>query len=161
MVLKRMKRRHTRADAIEACRRARRARADVVFGADLIAGFPTETEPMFLNTLSAVAEMGLTYLHVFPYSPRPGTPAARMPQVPVTVRKERAAVLRAAGEKALARFLESRIGTIAEVLVEKGRSGRCRHYAPVHLGFDAPAGAVVGARFANVVEGRLVGTRAA
>jgi threonylcarbamoyladenosine tRNA methylthiotransferase MtaB len=84
-----------------------------------------------------------------------------MPQVPVTVRKERAAVLRAAGEKALARFLESRIGTIAEVLVEKGRSGRCRHYAPVHLGFDAPAGAVVGARIANVVEGRLVGTRAA
>ena len=161
MVLKRMKRRHTRADAIEACRRARAARPDVVFGADLIAGFPTETEPMFLNTLSAVAEMGLTYLHVFPYSPRPGTPAARMPEVPVTVRKERAAVLRAAGEKALARFLESRIGTIAEVLVEKGRSGRCRHYAPVHLGFDAPAGAVVGARIANVVEGRLVGTRAA
>ncbi|MFQ5617625.1 MAG: tRNA (N(6)-L-threonylcarbamoyladenosine(37)-C(2))-methylthiotransferase MtaB [Rhodospirillales bacterium] len=161
VVLKRMKRRHTRADAIEACRRARRARADVVFGADLIAGFPTETEPMFANTLAAVAEMGLTYLHVFPYSPRPGTPAARMPEVPATVRKERAAVLRAAGEKALAGFLESRIGTIAEVLVEKGRSGRCRHYAPVQLGFDAPAGAVVGARIANVVESRLVGTRAA
>ena len=161
VVLKRMKRRHTRADAIEVCRRAREARGDVVFGADLIAGFPTETEPMFGNTLSAVAEMGLTYLHVFPYSPRPGTPAARMPEVPVTVRKERAAMLRAAGEKALARFLESRVGTIAEVLVEKGRSGRCRHYAPVHLGFDAPAGAVVGARIANVVEGRLVGNRAA
>ncbi len=161
MVLKRMKRRHTRADAIEVCRRARAARADVVFGADLIAGFPTETEAMFRNTLAAVAEMGLTYLHVFPFSPRPGTPAARMPQVPVAVRRERAAVLRAAGGKALARFLASRIGTIAEVLVEKGRSGRCRHYAPVHLGFDAPTGAVVGARIETVAEGRLVGNRAA
>ena len=161
MVLKRMRRRHTRAGAAALCRRARRARPDVVFGADLIAGFPTETERMFANTLAAVRDLGLTYLHVFPYSPRPGTPAARMPQVPPPVRKERAARLRGAGDDALARYLESLIGTTAEVLVEKDRGGRSRHYAPVRLSFDATPGALVSTRITGTADGRLVGRRAA
>ena len=94
MVLKRMKRRHLRADAIEMCRRARDLRPDIVFGADIIAGFPTETDEMFENTLACVSECDLTFLHVFPYSPRPGTPAAKMPQVPGPLRKQRAARLK-------------------------------------------------------------------
>ena len=120
-VLKRMKRRHGRDDAVAVVARARKARPDAVFGADLIAGFPTETEAMFENTLAAVKDLGLAYLHVFPYSARPGTPAARMPEVPVPVRKSRAARLRAAGDKGLKRFLAGRAGTTAQVLVEKDR----------------------------------------
>ena len=106
MVLKRMKRRHSRQDILDFCARVRSLRPDVVFGADIIAGFPTETDEMFQNTLRLVEEAGLTYLHVFPYSSRPGTPAAKMPQVPKAIRKERAARLRAAGEKQLANYLE-------------------------------------------------------
>jgi threonylcarbamoyladenosine tRNA methylthiotransferase MtaB len=138
MVLKRMKRRHSRADAVRLCDRVRRLRPDVVFGADLIAGFPTETEAMFDNTLRLVEDCGLTYLHVFPYSSRPGTPAARMPQVPVPVRKARAARLRAAGEDALGRYLTARIGTRANVLVETEGFGRCEHYAPVAIEATEP-----------------------
>ncbi len=161
MVLKRMKRRHTRRDVVELCRRARAARADVVFGADLIAGFPTETDAMFANTVSAIEEMGLTYLHVFPYSSRAGTPAANMPQVPKTLRAERAAALRSVGDAARNRFFESRIGARAEVLVEKERLGHCQHFAPVHLGFDARPGAIVQTRIDRVTDDRLVGSRAA
>ncbi len=158
MVLKRMKRRHTRADAFDYVEEARRARPGVVFGADLIAGFPTETDAMFEETLSAVAEMGLTYLHVFPYSPRPGTPAAAMPQVPAEVRRERAARLRQAGDAALARFLRSRVGSTTEVLVEKDNSGHCPHYAPVDLDFGAPAGAIVPIRVTGANGQRLSGS---
>lgn len=104
MILKRMKRRHLRQDAIEMCERARRLRPDIVFGADLIAGFPTETEEMFENTLRLVEECNLTFLHVFPYSSRPQTPAAKMPQVDLALRKERAARLRALGEKQVKNF---------------------------------------------------------
>ncbi len=136
MVLKRMKRRHLRADAVNFCERVRSLRPDVVFGADIIAGFPTETDEMFENSLRAVDDCGLTYLHVFPYSPRPGTPAARMPQVPGNLRKERAARLRALGAEREAQFLRSRIGGTAQVLVEKDGFGRSEHYAPVIL----PAG---------------------
>ena len=160
MVLKRMKRRHTRAGALDICGRLRQARPDVVFGADLIAGFPTESGAMFENTLAAVDELGLTYLHVFPFSPRPGTPAARMPQVPAEVRKERAARLRAAGENALMRFLKSRVGHVAPVLVEGARLGRCPHYAPVRLAFDAVPGSVVDA-YINGVAGRQLTARKA
>src|SRR5690606_5504126 len=106
------------ADAIDVCERARGVRPDVVFGADIIAGFPTESEAMFQGSLAAVADMGLTHLHVFPYSSRPGTPAARMPQVPVAARRERAARLRAAGDAALGRFLAGRVGRTVSVLVE-------------------------------------------
>ena len=157
IVLKRMKRRHTSADAAEVCRRARAARPDVVLGADLIAGFPTESEAMFANTLAAVDELGLAFLHVFPFSARPGTPAARMPQVPGPERRARAARLREAGEAALARYLAAQIGTDVEVLVETASAGRSPHYAPVRLSFDAAPGTIVGARVEAVADGELIG----
>ena len=160
-ILKRMKRRHLLADAVRLSASARRARPDVVFGADLIAGFPTETEAMFANTLAAIDELDLTYLHVFPYSPRAGTAAARMPQVAPAVRRERAARLRAAGETALGRYLRDRVGTRAEVLVENDGAGRSQHYAPVRLSFSAPNGTIVAARVAAVADGHLIGDRAA
>jgi threonylcarbamoyladenosine tRNA methylthiotransferase MtaB len=146
MVLKRMKRRHLRDDVKATCERARSLRPGIVFGADLIAGFPTETEDMFINTLNLLDECDLTYLHVFPYSARKGTPAARMPQVPVELRKLRAARLREAGDRRLASYLESRVGSEISALVEKAGEGRCEHYAPVHLDADAPVGSVVRAR---------------
>jgi threonylcarbamoyladenosine tRNA methylthiotransferase MtaB len=155
LVLKRMKRRHGRADALAVAARARAARPDVVFGADLIAGFPTESEDMFANTLDAVEELGLTYLHVFPYSPRPGTPAARMPQVPGPVRQERAARLRAAGLRARARYFAGRVGTTAEVLVEKQDTGRCAWYAPISLGFAAELGTLISVRINAADDERL------
>jgi len=133
LILKRMKRRHLRADAIALCRRARALRPDIVFGADLIAGFPTETEAQFADTLALVEECGLTYLHVFPYSERPETPAARMPFQPHPVRKERAARLRAAGQRALARFLDAETGATRQVLVERGREGHTEHFAPASI----------------------------
>jgi threonylcarbamoyladenosine tRNA methylthiotransferase MtaB len=144
LVLKRMKRRHSPKDALAIAARARTARPDLVFGADLIAGFPTESEAMFLNTLTAVEEMGLTYLHVFPYSPRPDTPASRMPQVPGPVRRARAARLREAGAHARARFFAGRVGTTTEVLVESAALGRCPWYAPVSLGASVAVGAEPG-----------------
>jgi threonylcarbamoyladenosine tRNA methylthiotransferase MtaB len=164
-VLKRMKRRHGRDDAFAVVARARKARPDAVFGADLIAGFPTETEAMFENTLAAVKDLGLAYLHVFPYSARPGTPAARMPEVPVPVRKSRAARLRAAGDKGLKRFLAGRAGTTAQVLVEKAghgmSQGLSQHYATVKLDFDAAPGTLVEARVTAAGDGYLLGSRAA
>lgn len=124
MVLKRMKRRHLRADSIRFCADVRRLRPDIVFGADIIAGFPTETEAMFENSLRIVEECGLTHLHVFPFSPREGTPAARMPQVDRRTVKERAARLREAGERAYRRHLDGLIGTSQRVLVEQDGIGR-------------------------------------
>lgn len=161
MVLKRMKRRHLRGDALSVVARAREARPDVVFGADLIAGFPTESDEMFDNTLSAVHEMGLTFLHVFPFSARPNTPAARMPQMPVALRKKRAARLRAAGDEARAQFFVATLGREVEVLVETGREGHTPHYAKVRLGFDAEPGSFVTARITGVEEKNLTGIRAA
>ncbi|MBC8338365.1 MAG: tRNA (N(6)-L-threonylcarbamoyladenosine(37)-C(2))-methylthiotransferase MtaB [Rhodospirillales bacterium] len=158
-ILKRMKRRHSRADAFETVRRAREARPDAVFGADLIAGFPTETDEMFDNSLSAVGDLGLAHLHVFPYSPRPGTPAARMPEVSGDIRKVRAAKLRTAGDKELRRFLDSRAGTTAQVLVEKDRQGLSQHYATVKLDFDADPGVIVEARVTAAGDDYLVGSR--
>jgi threonylcarbamoyladenosine tRNA methylthiotransferase MtaB len=146
LVLKRMKRRHDRARAFDVVARARAARPDVVLGADLIAGFPTETDAMFETTLRSVDALGLTWLHVFPYSARAGTPAARMPQVPGPVRRERAARLRAAGAAARARFLAGRVGTCAEVLVETKGSGRCPWYAPVTLSAPAEPGSLLPVR---------------
>jgi threonylcarbamoyladenosine tRNA methylthiotransferase MtaB len=128
MILKRMKRRHLRADAVAFCDEARRLRPDMVFGADLIAGFPTETDAMFANSLAIVGDCGLTHLHVFPYSPRPGTPAARMPQLDRAVVKARAAALRAAGDAALARHLAAETGRRRLVLVEKEGVGRTEQF---------------------------------
>jgi len=133
LILKRMKRRHLRQDAISFCAQVRRLRPDTVFGADIIAGFPTETEEMFARSLDLVDECGLTFLHVFPYSPRPGTPAARMPQVAGSEIKERAKRLRAAGEMALQKRLASEVGTTRDVLIESGTAGRTEHFVPVAI----------------------------
>jgi threonylcarbamoyladenosine tRNA methylthiotransferase MtaB len=138
MILKRMKRRHLRNDAIEFCAQVRRLRPDIALGADIIAGFPTETEEMFARSLDLVEECGLTFLHVFPYSPRPGTPAARMPQVAGGVIKERARRLRAAAEAALRKRLASEVGAAREVLIESQTQGRTEHFVPVAIGGETP-----------------------
>jgi len=157
MILKRMKRRHLREDAIAFAQKVRAVRPDMVFGADIITGFPTETEEMFQNTLALVEEMNLTYLHVFPYSERPGTPAARMPQVAPAIRKERAARLRALGEAQVEKFLRSRIGKPVTALVEKNGEGRCEHYAPVRFddGSVYPEGSLITARITGMEQGYL------
>lgn len=133
LILKRMKRRHLRADALAAVRRARDLRPDLAVGADLIAGFPTETEALFEETLRLVEEAELPYLHVFPYSERPGTPAARMPAVPKPVRRERAARLRDAGRREAARFHAGLVGREVSVLVERDGAGHTEHFAPVRF----------------------------
>ncbi len=160
MILKRMKRRHTRADVIALVMRARAARQDIVFGADLIAGFPTETDEMFKNTLGGVKELDLTYLHVFPFSPRPGTPASNMPPVNRSIVKARATQLRALGEINLKRFLASRSGYLEQVLVEKNRQGLSQHFAPVKLDFDAEPGALVNAHVTAATDSFLLASRA-
>ena len=143
MVLKRMKRRHLRADITAFCEKVRILRPDIVFGADIIAGFPTETDEMFENTRALVSEVGLTYLHVFPYSARQGTAAARMPQVPMQIRKERAAILRAEGEKQLASYLSQQMGKELEVVVEQdGLSGHSQGFALVKLASHAEIGSI-------------------
>ncbi|HMN71208.1 MAG TPA: tRNA (N(6)-L-threonylcarbamoyladenosine(37)-C(2))-methylthiotransferase MtaB [Rhodoblastus sp.] len=149
MILKRMKRRHARRDAIEFCARVRKLRPDIVFGADLIAGFPTETDAMADNTLRLVEDCGLTHLHVFPYSPREMTPAARMPQVAAPVRSARARRLREAGERALVRHLDAQAGKRVDVLAERGGVGRAADFTPV-----ATPGVEAGAMIEGVVAGR-------
>ncbi|MGA9953578.1 MAG: tRNA (N(6)-L-threonylcarbamoyladenosine(37)-C(2))-methylthiotransferase MtaB, partial [Bradyrhizobium sp.] len=138
LILKRMKRRHSREQAVDFCAEVRRLRPDITLGADIIAGFPTETEDMFIRSLELVEESGLTFLHVFPYSPRPGTPASRMPQVEGGLIKDRGRRLRAAGEAALAKRLETEIGKTREVLIESGTQGRTEHFLPVAISGDMP-----------------------
>ena len=133
MILKRMKRRHLREQSIQFCAEMKAVRPDIVFGADLIAGFPTETDAMFDNTLALIDECDLTYLHIFPYSIRPDTPAARMPQVNGTIIKQRAAKLRQAGERKLDQFLESQIGKTCSALIETKHSARSQQFAPIKL----------------------------
>jgi len=138
IILKRMKRRHLRADAIAFCDQVRRLRPDVVFGADIIAGFPTETDEMFARSQDLVAECDLSLLHVFPYSSRPGTPAARMPQVEGRVIRERAQRLRATGEAALRQRLASEVGATRAVLIESASQGRTEHFLPVAISGSEP-----------------------
>lgn len=161
LVLKRMARRHTREDIIALCERVRKVRPDVVFGADFITGFPTETESMFNNTVALVKQADITHLHVFPYSERPGTPAAKMPQVPVSVRKERAKILRETGEKLLNDYMLDRLGQTASVLYEADGKGLCEHYLPVHIDGDFTAGQIIlvrltGIRQTGVFEGSVL-----
>jgi threonylcarbamoyladenosine tRNA methylthiotransferase MtaB len=159
LVLKRMKRRHLRADAVAFAARVRAARPDMALGADFITGFPTETEAMFRRTLDLVEECGLVWLHVFPYSPRPGTPAARMPQVPGDIARDRARRLRSAGSAALARYLATEVGTVRDVLVERPGEGRTPQFAPVSLTGEAatlPPGSILAARITAAADGRLV-----
>ena len=158
LILKRMKRRHRRDDAIRFCDEVRRLRPDVIFGADLIAGFPTETEEMFANTLDLIESCGLTYLHVFPFSPRKGTPAARMPQVDRPAIKERAIRLRAAGETAHARYLDRLKGQRIEILMERDQLGRTPQYAEVHVDRHVPVGSMQWATLGSHNGRRVNGT---
>ena len=155
MTLKRMKRRHLRDDAIRFCEEARRLRPDMIFGADIIAGFPTETEEMFANSLQLVQDCGLTFLHVFPFSPRKGTPAARMPQVKGPAIKDRAARLRAAGDAALAAHLAAQVGASHRVLMEGPRMGRTEQFTEVAFAADQPEGQIVTAQVTGFALGRL------
>ncbi len=157
LILKRMKRRHSRAQAIAVARRARALRPEVALGADLIAGFPTETDDMFRRSLDLVAECGLAFVHVFPYSARPGTSAARMPRLPEPLVKERAARLRAAGATALAGELRSRVGSETDVLVERTGMGRAEFYAAVSFSTSGAAGSVRRMRLVGSNANSLVG----
>jgi len=161
MVLKRMKRRHLRQDILDVCTEIRRRRPDAVFGADLIAGFPTETDAMFDNTLRLIDEAGLTHLHVFPYSARPGTPAARMPAVPGDVIKARAARLRAAGHRTMAAWLKTQVGRTVEVLTETETSGHSEHYVPVRLDAPVEPGTIARVRITAATDSDLEGEAAA
>lgn len=155
LILKRMKRRHSRAQALEMARRLQVLRPGIALGADLIAGFPTESEAAFEQSRSLIDEAGLAFVHVFPYSPRPGTPAARMPQLSVELRKTRAAMLRQTANAALERFLSRRIGVEAQILVEQEGVGRDETYAPVVLPGHMTKGSIVTARIAAAREGKL------
>jgi threonylcarbamoyladenosine tRNA methylthiotransferase MtaB len=156
LILKRMKRRHLRADTLEFVEKVRALRPDVVFGADFIAGFPTETEAMFENSLRIVSEADLTYLHVFAYSARQGTPAARMPQVPKPVRKERATRLRTLGDAQYKALCQRRLGETETVLVEREGLGRTEQFLPIRLAGRA-AGELVPTRVTGISTEGLVG----
>ncbi|WP_299770336.1 tRNA (N(6)-L-threonylcarbamoyladenosine(37)-C(2))-methylthiotransferase MtaB [uncultured Tateyamaria sp.] len=156
LILKRMKRRHLRDDAIRFAQEARKLRPDMTFGADIIAGFPTETEAMFDNSLKLVEDCDLTWLHVFPYSPRPGTPAARMPQVNGTAIKERAARLRAAGDKQVAAHLAAQHGKTHHILMENPHMGRTEQFTEVAFDTPQPEGHIVTARISGARNGQLV-----
>ncbi len=162
MILKRMKRRHNREDSIEFCNTVLEARPDVVFGADIIAGFPTETEEMFQNSLKLVDDCNLTYLHVFPYSQRGGTPAAKMPQINKSVRKERAARLRARGEEKLNQMLKAQLGKAVNILVEKSLKdkktviGHTEHFASATINADIAIGHIAKARVTGYQDGLLI-----
>ena len=155
LILKRMKRRHLRDDAIRFCEEARRLRPDMVFGADIIAGFPTETEEMFAQSVKLVEDCGLTFLHVFPFSPRKGTPAARMPQVKGPAIKDRAARLRAVGNAALQRHLAAQVGQTHRILLEGPRLGRTEQFTEVSFDRDMPEGAIVSSRITGWQGDRL------
>jgi threonylcarbamoyladenosine tRNA methylthiotransferase MtaB len=156
LILKRMKRRHLRADAAAAIVRARDLRPGIAIGADMIAGFPTETEMLFRETLDFIAEAELPFLHVFPYSERPGTPAARMPSVAVTLRRERAARLREAGRRELRRFLAGHVGRTVSLLTETADAGHSEHFAPVRLAQPTDAARLLPARVVGVADDTLL-----
>jgi threonylcarbamoyladenosine tRNA methylthiotransferase MtaB len=157
LVLKRMKRRHLRADVVDLAAQLRRLRPDLALGADFIAGFPTEDETMFQRSLDLVGEAGLTHLHVFPYSPRPGTPAARMPMVPAAIAKERAGRLRAAGAAAMDGLLAGKQGQRASVLIERPGYGHSEHFLPVTVDPALPPGSIATLRIAGRTGETLVG----
>ena len=157
MTLKRMKRRHLSADIVKMCERSRKLRPEMTFGADIIAGFPTETEEMFQNTLKLVEECDLTFLHVFPYSEREGTPAAKMPQVAPAIRKERAARLRQLGDVQLQKFLRNNINKTMQVIVEKGNMARTENFAPVRVAESTVVGSLISVYTTGVEGVTLIG----
>jgi threonylcarbamoyladenosine tRNA methylthiotransferase MtaB len=156
LILKRMRRRHSRAEALAVVRRARDLRPGIAIGADLIAGFPTETDALFDDTIRFVTEAALPYLHVFPYSERPGTPAARMPAVPKPIRKQRAAALREAGAAEAGRFFTAQIGGTVSLLTEACQSGHSEHFAPVRLQHPATPGTILRARITGATNDTLL-----
>ena len=156
LILKRMKRRHLRDDAIRFCEEARSLRPEMVFGADIIAGFPTETEAMFQRSLDLVEDCGPTFLHVFPFSPRKGTPAARMPQVRGPEIKLRAARLRSAGDTALGRHLHEQVGQVHRILTEGPHLGRTEQFTEVAFAADQPEGRILTATITGQSGGRLL-----
>ena len=160
LILKRMKRRHLRADAIRLCQEVRAVRPDVAFGADLIAGFPTESDAAFDNTLKLVDDCDLAFLHVFPFSPRPGTPAARMPQLERPLIKARAERLRAKGAEALVRHLDRQVGRTLDVLVEREGLARAADFTEVAFEGPAEAGSILPMRVSGHDGKRATGTLA-
>ena len=156
MILKRMKRRHLRADAIEFCTKMRMARPDIIYGADIIAGFPTETEEMFENSLKLIEDCNLTWLHIFPFSPRQGTPAALMPQMDKSIIKERAGRLRARGDIAVQKHLEMQIGIKHKILMENNRMGRTEGFTEVLFSSDKLKGAIVDAIITEKTQTQLI-----
>jgi threonylcarbamoyladenosine tRNA methylthiotransferase MtaB len=160
MILKRMKRRHSREDAIAFCNEARALRPDITFGADIIAGFPTETDDMFQNSLALVEECDLTWLHVFPFSARKGTPAARMPAVPGPVIRERAAMLRELGQRQVERHLDAMKDTIQQVLTEGRNIGRTRQFSEVVFDEPQEAGRILTVQITGHDGQRLIGSEA-
>ena len=156
MILKRMKRRHLRDDAINFCLEMRSVRPDIVYGADIIAGFPTETEEMFENSLKLIEDCGLTWLHVFPFSPREGTPAARMPQMDRSIIKERAARLRSRGELAVQDHLAAQIGLEHNILIENERMGRTEGFTEVLFNKDQIKGSIVNAKIVSKSQTQLI-----
>jgi threonylcarbamoyladenosine tRNA methylthiotransferase MtaB len=155
LILKRMKRRHLRDDAIQFCEDARKLRPDMTYGADIIAGFPTETDAMFANSLALVDDCSLTWLHVFPYSPRPGTPAARMPQVDGKAIKERAAALRAAGHARVQVHLNAQIGKKHDILMENPHMGRTAQFTEVRFDTEQPESQIVTAQITGIIDYQL------
>ncbi len=158
MVLKRMKRRHLRQDILDVVNRARDLRPDIAFGADIIAGFPTETDEMFENTRALIEEADLVYAHIFPYSEREGTPAARMPQVDHQVRKERAAILRETAERQHEKYLKKYMNKSFQIIVEKENFGHTENFIPVHFNGHAPVGALVHFQAESLQDNHLYGT---
>ena len=164
LILKRMKRRHTRKQAIDFCNEVKQRRNDVVFGADIIAGFPTETDEMFKESIKLIDECNLTHLHIFPFSPRQSTPAARMPQVSKQVIKSRAKILRDCGEKKLSEYLNQQIGKKAIMLVEKndstGSYGKSQHFTKIHIDKELPKGLIVNCKIyktkENILQAKLI-----
>ncbi len=157
MILKRMKRRHSRDDAIRLCQEVRRLRPEITFGADIIAGFPTETEKMFENSVSLIEECDLTWLHIFPYSPRPNTPAAKMPQVGIGDIKARAKYLRKIGGQQVRKYLNSQVGRISNVLLESSNSGRTEQFAEVTFDRKYQAGDLITAKITASKNAKLIG----
>jgi threonylcarbamoyladenosine tRNA methylthiotransferase MtaB len=156
MILKRMKRRHLRDDAIQFAQDAKKLRPDMTFGADIIAGFPTETDAMFANSLALITECDLTWLHVFPYSAREGTPAARMPAVNGKIIKQRAATLRAAGDAQVQQHLQAQVGKTHQVLMENPKMGRTEQFTEVSFETPQPEGQIVATQIIGVRKNQLV-----
>ena len=156
VILKRMKRRHLREDSIAFCSDLKKSRPDIVFGADLIAGFPTETDDMFAQSLDLIDACDLTYLHIFPFSPREGTPAAKMPQLPKTIVRERARLLREKGQERLNAFLSKQIGKEHRILIEKELLGRAENFAPVRFATPQQQGQIVTTQIAGTTDQELI-----